>query len=105
MRAPSASSARGWHERAGGPHAEVRALQAAAEHAAGATAYVSLEPCAHTGRTPPCPCTEALIGARIARVVYAADDPNPLVNGAGAAALRAAGVAVTGGVLRANRRP
>lgn len=92
----------GWTAPVGGPHAEVQALRAAGGLAAGATAYVSLEPCAHTGRTPP--CTGALIEARVARVVYAADDPNPLVNGAGAAALRAAGIAVTGGVLAEESR-
>jgi diaminohydroxyphosphoribosylaminopyrimidine deaminase / 5-amino-6-(5-phosphoribosylamino)uracil reductase len=91
----------GWHERAGGPHAEVHALQSAGEAARGATAYVTLEPCAGHGRTPP--CTGALIGAGVARVVYAAADPNPRMVG-GASVLRSAGVQVDGGLLATESR-
>ncbi|GGD86006.1 riboflavin biosynthesis protein RibD [Aureimonas endophytica] len=86
----------------GRPHAEAQALAEAGPRAAGATAYVSLEPCAHHGRTPP--CAEALIRAGVARVVYAASDPDPRVDGKGAAMLRAAGIAVEGGVLAAEAR-
>ena len=87
----------GWHERAGEPHAEARALAAAAEPAQGATAYVTLEPCSHQGRTPP--CADALVAARLERVVAALEDPNPLVKGRGAARLREAGIRVDMGLM------
>ncbi|MFI0987271.1 bifunctional diaminohydroxyphosphoribosylaminopyrimidine deaminase/5-amino-6-(5-phosphoribosylamino)uracil reductase RibD [Streptomyces exfoliatus] len=86
----------GWHQRAGGPHAEVHALREAGVLARGGTAYVTLEPCNHTGRTGP--CAQALTEAGISRVVYAVGDPNPQATG-GADTLRAAGVEVASGVL------
>lgn len=88
----------GWHERAGAAHAEVNALNAAGENARGATAYLSLEPCSHHGRTPP--CADALIEADVARVVAAMQDPNPLVAGQGMEKLRAAGIDTTTGILQ-----
>src|ERR1700736_4186444 len=92
--------AEGWHERAGEAHAEVAAIRAAKEPVAGATAYVTLEPCSHHGRTPP--CVNALIEARIARVVFAVQDPNPRVSGQGADALLRAGIAVEAGLMEAE---
>jgi diaminohydroxyphosphoribosylaminopyrimidine deaminase / 5-amino-6-(5-phosphoribosylamino)uracil reductase len=88
---------RGWTQPGGRPHAEVRALEQSGPLAAGATVYVTLEPCAHHGVTPP--CAEALIAAKVARVVTALTDPDPRVSGKGHALLRAAGIAVTEGVL------
>jgi len=92
----------GYHRRAGEPHAERNALAAAGARAAGATAYVTLEPCSHHGRTPP--CAEALAEAGVARVVAAMQDPNPLVAGSGLKRLREAGIHVETGVLEDQAR-
>jgi diaminohydroxyphosphoribosylaminopyrimidine deaminase / 5-amino-6-(5-phosphoribosylamino)uracil reductase len=92
----------GWHEKAGAPHAEVNALQAAGPRARGATVYVSLEPCAHHGRTPP--CIDALIGAGVGRVIAAMVDPTPQVSGKGLAALESKGIAVAVGLLEEEAR-
>jgi diaminohydroxyphosphoribosylaminopyrimidine deaminase / 5-amino-6-(5-phosphoribosylamino)uracil reductase len=92
----------GWHEKTGEPHAEILALRAAGARARGATAYVSLEPCSHYGRTPP--CADALIEAGIGRVVAAMQDPNSKVAGSGFAALRAAGIEVESGLMQDEAR-
>ncbi|MEX0916148.1 MAG: bifunctional diaminohydroxyphosphoribosylaminopyrimidine deaminase/5-amino-6-(5-phosphoribosylamino)uracil reductase RibD [Wenzhouxiangellaceae bacterium] len=89
---------RGWHERAGGPHAEVEALVEAGDAARGATAYVTLEPCSHHGRTPP--CADALVEAGVARVVCAMRDPHPKVSGEGMQCLERAGIEVGCGLMQ-----
>jgi len=88
----------GYHQKAGGPHAEIFALKQAAKNAKGATAYVSLEPCSHQGKTPP--CADALINAGIARVVCAMQDPNPLVAGKGLQKLQQAGIETLSGLMQ-----
>jgi diaminohydroxyphosphoribosylaminopyrimidine deaminase/5-amino-6-(5-phosphoribosylamino)uracil reductase len=89
----------GWHQRAGEAHAEINALAAAAEKARGATAYLTLEPCSHQGKTPP--CAPALVEAGISEVIIAMQDPFPAVSGDGKAALEAAGITVRSGLMRA----
>jgi diaminohydroxyphosphoribosylaminopyrimidine deaminase/5-amino-6-(5-phosphoribosylamino)uracil reductase len=92
----------GWHERAGEPHAEIHALRMAGEAARGADVYVTLEPCSHFGRTPP--CANALVQAGVARVVAAMVDPNPLVAGNGLRILQRAGIATAFGLLESDAR-
>ena len=92
----------GWHRKAGGPHAEIEALRSAKGGVKGATLYVTLEPCVHYGRTPP--CVDAVISAGIKRVVIGAKDPNPLVAGKGARKLNASGLEVESGVLESECR-
>ena len=92
----------GWHRKAGTPHAEIHALRMAGDLAHGATLYVTLEPCVHTGQTGP--CTEAILEAGVKRVVAAMEDPNPLVSGRGLQRLRAAGVEVECGLLESEAR-
>jgi diaminohydroxyphosphoribosylaminopyrimidine deaminase/5-amino-6-(5-phosphoribosylamino)uracil reductase len=92
----------GWHQRAGGPHAEIHALREAGEKARHADMYLTLEPCSHHGRTPP--CADALVDAGVRRVVVAMQDPNPLVAGQGLERLRAAGIEVETGLLEGQAR-
>ena len=92
----------GWHRQAGGPHAEVFALQQAGQRARGATVYVTLEPCSHHGRTPP--CADALVAAGVSRAVVGMQDPNPRVAGRGVQRLQDAGIAVQDGLLESQVR-
>lgn len=92
----------GWHQKAGEPHAEVLALRQAGDNAKGGTAYVTLEPCSHTGKTPP--CAEALVEAQVNRVVVAMQDPNPLVAGQGLKHLQDSGIVVESGLMEAQAR-
>src|ERR1039457_1120585 len=92
----------GWHKKAGTPHAEIHALEMAGSAAAGADVYVTLEPCCHSGKTPP--CSDALIAAGVKRVVAGMSDPNPMVWGGGLAALKNAGIEVICGVLEVECR-
>lgn len=94
--------AEGWHRRAGLPHAEIEALQVAGENARGATVYVTLEPCSHSGKTGP--CADALIDAGVAKVVFGMQDPNPSVSGSGLQKLRDAGIEIEGPVLEEQCR-
>jgi diaminohydroxyphosphoribosylaminopyrimidine deaminase / 5-amino-6-(5-phosphoribosylamino)uracil reductase len=93
---------RGFHRRAGGPHAEIFALRKARRHARGATLYVTLEPCCHVGRTGP--CVDTVVGSGVSRVVVGTVDPNPKVRGRGIAALRRAGISVDVGIREAECR-
>ena len=88
---------KGWHQKAGEAHAEINALQEAGDNAEGGTAYITLEPCSHVGRTPP--CVEALIRANVKRVIFAVGDPNPDVNGNGIQRLQQAGIEVRSGLM------
>ena len=92
----------GWHEYYGGPHAEVEAFNHCTEDPEGAVLYVTLEPCAHYGKTPP--CTELIISKKISRVVAAMEDPNPLVSGRGITRLKEAGIQVQCGLLERESR-
>ena len=91
---------RGWHERPGGPHAEINALNDAGAAAQGATAYVTLEPCSHSGKTPP--CTDALVAAGVEQVICAMEDPYHRVSGSGISALKLAQVDVRCGLMQAQ---